>query len=57
MTCGAAAPVAETVVYLRAPGTVVGCRNCGSVLMSPQIRGVHCVDLGGMTALDTSQGG
>jgi hypothetical protein len=22
-----------------------------------QIRGVHCVDLGGMTALDTGQGG
>jgi hypothetical protein len=57
-TCGAAAAVAETVVYLRAPGTVVRCRTCGSVLMIiSQIRGVSCVDLGGMTALDTGQGG
>jgi hypothetical protein len=50
--------VAETVVYLRAPGTVVRCRTCGSVLMIiAQIRGMSCVDLGGMTALDTGQGG
>ena len=56
--CGAAAPVAETVVYLRAPGTVVRCRTCGSVLMViTQIRGMRCVDLSGMTALDTGQGG
>ncbi len=51
-TCGAAAVVAETVVYLRVPGTVVRCRTCGSVLMViSQIRGMNCVDLGGMTAL------
>ena len=57
-TCGAVAPVAETVVYLRVPGTVVRCRTCGSVLMViSQIRGMSCVDLGGMTALDTAQGG
>ena len=57
-TCGAAAVVAETVVYLRVPGTVVRCRTCGSVLMViSQIRGMNCVDLGGMTALDTGQGG
>ena len=57
-TCGAAAAVAETVVYLRAPGTVVRCRTCGSVLMIiSQIRGMSCVDLSGMTALDTGQGG
>ena len=57
-TCGAAAPVAEAVVYLRAPGTVVRCRTCGSVLMViAQIRGISCIDLGGMTALDTGQGG
>jgi ribosomal protein S27E len=53
-TCGASAAVAETVVYLRAPGTVVRCRSCGSVLMViSQIRGVSCVDLGGMAALET----
>ena len=57
-TCGATAVVAETVVYLRAPGTVVRCRTCGSVLMIiAQIRDVSCVDLSGMTALDTGQGG
>ena len=56
-TCGAVAPVAETVVYLRAPGTVVRCRTCGSVLMAiSQIRGMNCVDLGGMSALETDPG-
>ena len=56
-TCGATAVVAETVVYLRAPGTVVRCRTCGSVLMIiAQIRVIRCVDLSGMTALDTGQG-
>jgi DNA-directed RNA polymerase subunit RPC12/RpoP len=57
-TCGAAAVVAETVVYLRVPGTVVRCRTCGSVLMViAQIRGVNCVDLGGMTAFGATHGG
>jgi Family of unknown function (DUF6510) len=56
--CGAAARVAETVVYLRVPGTVVRCRTCGSMLMViSQIRGVNCVDLSGMTVLDVGQGG
>ena len=32
-TCGASRPVAQLVVYQRAPGTVVRCRTCGSVLM------------------------
>ena len=31
-TCGTTRPVAELVVYLRAPGTVVRCRTCGTVL-------------------------
>ena len=31
--CGASQPVAELVVYRRAPGTVVRCRTCDSVLM------------------------
>ena len=34
-------PVAETVVYLRGPGTMVCCRNCSGMLMViSQIRGV-----------------
>jgi DNA-directed RNA polymerase subunit RPC12/RpoP len=32
-TCGDSRPVAELVVYRQAPGTVVRCRTCGSVLM------------------------
>jgi len=54
-TCGAAGPVAETVVYLRAPGTVARCRNCTSVLMVfVTVRGVNCVDLRGLAALEAS---
>ena len=38
--CGATGPVAETVVYLRGPGTVVRCRNCsGTLMVISQIRG------------------
>jgi hypothetical protein len=50
-------PVAETVVYLRGPGTVVRCRNCFAMLMViSQIRGMNCVYLGGLAALDLRQG-
>jgi Family of unknown function (DUF6510) len=51
-TCGAVAPVAELVVYLRAPGTVARCRSCGAVLMVlTTIREITCVDLGGLADL------
>ncbi len=51
-TCGATGPVAECVVYLRAPGTVVRCRACGSVLMVfVKVRDMTCVDLLGLAAL------
>jgi hypothetical protein len=51
--CGASAQVAELAVYLRAPGTVVRCRSCESVLMVlVTIRSVTCVDLRGCAALD-----
>ena len=50
--CGDVGPVAELVVYLRAPGTVARCRSCGSVLMVlTAIREINCVDLGGMADL------
>ena len=53
-SCGADGPVAETVVYLRAPGTVVRCRTCGNVLMVfVTIRETTCVDLRGLSSLDT----
>lgn len=52
-TCGRRAPMAETVVYLRAPGAVVRCRSCSAVLMViATIRAMNCVDLGGLIALD-----
>lgn len=51
-SCGAARPVAELVVYLRAPGTVVRCRSCGSVLMVfVKAQGRICVDLMGLAAV------
>jgi hypothetical protein len=51
--CGAAGLVAELVVYTRAPGTVVRCRNCSSVLMVlVEARGINCVDLTGLATLE-----
>jgi uncharacterized protein DUF6510 len=51
--CGAAGQVAELVVYLQAPGTVVRCRSCGEVVMVVvEARGIKCVDLRGLAALD-----
>jgi phage FluMu protein Com len=53
--CGRVGPVAETVVYLRAPGTVVRCRTCGNVLMVfAEVHGRRCVDLQGLAALAAS---
>ena len=52
-SCGASGVVAELVVYLKAPGTVVRCRSCESVLMVlVTSRGVTCVDLRGLDRLD-----
>jgi DNA-directed RNA polymerase subunit RPC12/RpoP len=52
-SCGARALVAEYQVYLRAPGTVVRCRSCGSVVMVfATVRGITCVDLRGLDALE-----
>lgn len=53
--CGTAAQVAETVVYLQAPGTVVRCRGCSSILMvMVDVRGIKCVDLRGLAALESA---
>lgn len=53
--CGRTGPVAETLVYLRAPGTVVRCRTCGNVLMVfAEVRDRKCVDLQGLAALAAS---
>ena len=50
--CGARGLLAELEVYVRAPGTVVRCRSCKSVLMVlVTARGVTCVDLRGLADL------
>ncbi len=55
-TCGTCRPVAELVVYRRAPGTVVRCRTCGSVLMVfVKAHGVTCVDVAGLASLGPSE--
>jgi len=55
-TCGTSRPVAELVAYRQAPGTVVRCRTCGSVLMVfVKVHGVVCVDLAGLASLGQSQ--
>jgi hypothetical protein len=54
-TCGTAAHVAEAAVYAYpyAPGAVVRCRSCAGLLMAiTQVRGVSCVDLRGVAALE-----
>jgi hypothetical protein len=51
--CGATAQVAELVVYLEAPGTVVRCRSCDNTLMVVvDVRGTKCVDLRGFASLE-----
>jgi hypothetical protein len=51
--CGATGPVAEAVVYLDAPGTVVRCRNCSNILMVfTRVHGRTCVDLRGLATLE-----
>jgi hypothetical protein len=52
VSCGAVACVAESTVYLCAPGTVVRCRSCQSILMVlAPIREITCVDLAGLADL------
>jgi uncharacterized protein DUF6510 len=54
-TCRATRPVAELVVYQRAPGAVVRCRTCGSVLMVfVRAHDVMCVSLAGLASLGDS---
>ena len=57
-TCGTCRPVAQLVVYQRAPGTVVRCRTCGTVLMvfvktPDEVR----IDLAGLATLGQSDTG
>jgi hypothetical protein len=57
-TCGAIAEVAESVVYLNAPGTVVRCRTCLNLLaVITHIREMNCVDLSGLAWLEARRDG
>jgi Family of unknown function (DUF6510) len=50
--CGARGPVAEVVVYTRAPGVVMRCRACNGLLMViTEVRGAFCVDALGLVEL------
>ena len=50
--CGAQGVLAETMVYVRAPGTVVRCRSCEAVLMVlVEVHGTIRVDQRGITEL------
>ena len=52
-SCGSVGPVAETVVYLDAPGAVVRCRVCTAVLMIILSRqGTNCVGMPGLASLE-----
>jgi hypothetical protein len=54
--CGDERTVAELVTYVRAPGTVVRCRTCASVLIVlAEVRGITCVDLSGLATLDPAR--
>ena len=51
--CPARGPLAECVVYLGGPGVVVRCRACHRILMVlVEVRGMMCVDLGGLRELE-----
>jgi Family of unknown function (DUF6510) len=53
--CGRTGFVGEVAAYLRGPGTVLRCRNCDNVLVVlTEIRGIACVGLPGVAALDVS---
>ena len=55
--CGDERQLAESMVYVRAPGVVVRCRTCAGVLMVVvEVREVRCVDLTGLELLPTARG-
>ena len=47
--CGKTGPLAATAVYMRAPGVVVRCRKCDTVL-AVVVKGhtTYCIDLTGI---------
>jgi hypothetical protein len=56
--CGAVAQIAELVVFVRAPGSVVRCRSCGSVvIVLISAHGVARIDLGGFELAEPTRAG
>jgi hypothetical protein len=52
-SCGTMAQIGESDLYPGGPGTVIRCRTCtGILIVITQVRGMSCVDLMGMRALD-----
>jgi hypothetical protein len=52
-SCGGRSSMSELAVYLGAPGAVARCRHCAAVVMVVvEARGVRCVDLQGLEALE-----
>jgi Family of unknown function (DUF6510) len=52
-SCGSTRPLGELAVYRQAPGVVARCSRCENVmLVIVEIRGVRCVDLLGMAAVE-----
>ena len=55
-SCGAVGPLAELAVYDVEMGIVIRCRNCTALLVViTKVRGMSCVDLSGLAALDPPQ--
>jgi hypothetical protein len=51
--CGSSGPLGELAVYLQAPGVVARCGRCDNLMVViVEIRGVRCVDLQGIAALE-----
>ena len=54
-TCGDVAPLADTIVFMQAPGIVVRCRSCGNVLATIIDEDGHRrINLQGMAWLDVA---
>jgi hypothetical protein len=52
-SCGTSSQIAELQVYQRTPGVVARCRRCENIVMVfVEVRGVTCVDLRGLAALE-----
>jgi hypothetical protein len=57
-SCGATGPAAELAVYLLQPGVVARCRRCSALLVVlVTVRGITCVDLRGLAALEPATAG